>query len=302
MYRIKKYILATMSLMLIFYTACGNAEVTNKESKKETETSTEQSTRIPNSVVGIWYECDDGVWVNVWEFETDGEYYYDNEEWFGKEDETYHVSRDKYTVYENTIILDGIEATIEYTDYGIHIKGVDSPYDVELYEYRQAALESTDRYWTSDKYYETLKDENGYVIEDGVLIRYFANEKEIVIPDNVTELGCDVIVSDIEKVTKLTIPGNVKRIGENAFWQRSLGVVIIEDGVEEIGDSAFRDTYYDEIHIPTSVKKIGAATFSCGEGNEEGKIYVKKGSYAENYFKENSDGKSFFGAEIIVEE
>lgn len=296
---VKKILLIT-SIITVTLTACGNIGGGNKEeSRKETETSTEQSTRIPNSVVGIWYECDDGDWVNVWEFEADGEYYYDNEEWFGKEDETYHVSRDKYIVYGNTIILDGIEATIEYTDYGIHIKGVDSAYDVELYEYRQAALESTDRYWTSDKYYETLKDENGYVIEDGVLIRYFANEKEIVIPDNVTELGCDVIVSDIEKVTKLTIPGNVKRIGENAFWQRSLGVVIIEDGVEEIGDSAFRDTYYDEIHIPTSVKKIGAATFSCGEGNEEGKIYVKEGSYAEEYLKRNSN---VYDGEVIIED
>ncbi len=36
---------------------------------------------------------------------------------------------------------------------------------------------------------ETLKYKNGCVIKDGVLLKYFTDEKEIVIPDNVTEIG-----------------------------------------------------------------------------------------------------------------
>jgi len=298
---IKKLFVVT-SIITITLTACGNEEVSNKETNKQIEKVTEQFTHMPNSIIGKWYQCNDGERINIWEFSANGEYYYDREEMFGKEDETYHILREKYSIEGNSMTMDGREAIIEYTDYGLYIKEVDSEYELKLYEYRQDALESSDKYWTSDKYYETLKDENGCVIEDGVLIRYFTNDKEIVIPDNVTGLGGFVIASELEEIDKLTISGNVKEIGASAFCEVPLGVVIIEEGVEKIGRTAFEDSYFNEIHIPSSVNSISSDAFRINEGRYEAKIYVKKGSYAENYFKENSDGNDFFGAEIIVEE
>jgi len=298
---IKKLFVVT-SIITITLTACGNEEVSNKETNKQIEKVTEQFTHMPNSIIGKWYQCNDGERINIWEFSANGEYYYDREEMFGKEDETYHILREKYSIEGNSMTMDGREAIIEYTDYGLYIKEVDSEYELKLYEYRQDALESSDKYWTSDKYYETLKDENGCVIEDGVLIRYFTNDKEIVIPDNVTGLGGFVIASELEEIDKLTISGNVKEIGASAFCEVPLGVVIIEEGVEKIGRTAFEDSYFNEIHIPFSVDSISSDAFRINEGRYDAKIYVKKGSYAENYFKENSDGNDFFGAEIIVEE
>ncbi|MBQ4069326.1 MAG: leucine-rich repeat protein, partial [Lachnospiraceae bacterium] len=98
------------------------------------------------------------------------------------------------------------------------------------------------------------------------------------------------------------IPGNVKEIGASAFCEVPLGVVIIEEGVEKIGRTAFEDSYFNEIHIPSSVNSISSDAFRINEGRYDAKIYVKKGSYAENYFKDNSDGNDFFGAEVIVED
>ena len=292
---------AIVILSISLLSSCGNKDVTNKETKHSEDITTEQSTRTPESVVGKWYECNDGDWVDIWKFEDNGEYYHTHEDNYGKEDETYEIARRQYSVEDSKIILNGREAVLEYTDYGLYIKYVGTEKGIELYEYRQDALESSDRYWTSDKYYETLKDENGCVIKEGVLIKYFTNDKKIIIPDNVTELREDVIVSNLERIDKLIIPENIKRIGEEAFWEIPLNVIIIEEGVEEIGASAFEDSYFNEIHIPASVKSIGEDAFRSTEVNSKGKIFVQKGSYAEEYFEEYLNGKDYDGAEIIVE-
>ena len=55
-----------------------------------------------------------------------------------------------------------------------------------------------------------------------------------------------------------------------------------------------------EIYIPESVGYIGEFAFGFSELNNDGKIYVKKGSYAEEYFSQY-DGECY-GAEVIVEE
>ena len=52
--------------------------------------------------------------------------------------------------------------------------------------------------------------------------------------------------------------------------------------------------------MPESVNYIGKFAFRCSELNNKGKIYVKKGTYAEEYFSQY-DGDCY-GAEVIVEE
>lgn len=288
-----KIILFTIGVMATLLTACGNADANNKETTKE------PSTRVANSAIGKWYNCVDGDWVDVWVFEENNEYYSTHEDNYGKEDETFEIVRSAYSIEGNSIILDGREATIEYTDYGLYIKYVDDESVRKLYEYRQDALESTDRYLTSDKYYETLKDENGYVIEGEVLIKFFTNDSEITVPKNVTEIGSSLIVTNLEHIDKITIPGNVKKIGMSAFNETSTTYFILEEGVEEIGDYAFADSYWDEIYIPASVKEIGEFAFDCSEGNSEGKIYVKKGSYADKYF--SGEGSQYSGNVIVLD-
>ncbi len=69
-----------------------------------------------------------------------------------------------------------------------------------------------------------------------------------------------------EKLTELTVPGGVKSIGANAFWNcTALKKVTFHEGLEKIGDSAFDgcETLTD-IVLPLSVREIGfGAFFSC---------------------------------------
>lgn len=140
-------------------------------------------------------------------------------------------------------------------------------------------------------FYAEQKDKKGFVIVDGVLMKYFTKKTKIEIPDNVTEIGPGVIVMEAEDedgypktIEKLTIPGTVKKIEISAFNETSLRKVIIKDGVEEIGDYAFADSYFEEIHIPASVMYIGEWAFDCCEG-KDGKIYIKNVHMWKNILK-----------------
>jgi len=286
----------TMQLILsiicicVFLTGCSNNE------NIQDNTSSEQSTRTKNSVIGDWYECDDRGDVYVWTFREGTMYSRVLEEEFGKK-----LNLAKYVVKGDKIEFLNETVTLKYTDYGLEL-GYEGDFarQVKLYEHREDAINNSEEYWTTDAYYETLKDENGYVIIDGVLKKYFTNDKEIVIPDNVTAIGSSLIVTELEHIEKITIPGNVKKIDISAFNETSVRCIIMEDGVEEIGKYAFTDSYFAEIYIPESVNYIGEGAFWCSEGNSDGKIYVKKGSYAEEFFKKNKYASD--ESEVIVEE
>ena len=289
----KKILLILISIVAVLISACGNADGTKKETERE------PSTRVPNSVVGKWYEYSSAEGIRIWDFNADGIYYFVTEDIYGKEDETLTIQRDEYSIEGNIIHMYKEDATLEYTSYGLHL--IYSPsYDIKLYEYREDAVKQMPDEWKQEEHYESIKDENGCVIEDGVLIRYYTEDKELTIPDNVTIIGSAVIVTELEDIDKLTIPGSVKRLEKSAFNETPIRHIVMEEGVEEIGEYAFADSYYKEIHIPESVNDIGEFAFRCSEGNNDGKIYVKKGSYAEEYFSQY-DG-DYYGAEVIVEE
>ena len=293
-----KKLLVLAGLMIMLLTGCATAG--------KGETTTEPSSKTPNSVVGKWYVYDGYEMVSIWEFQKNGKYYLVDEKNYGKESDSFQISRYPYTVDGNNMVIDGFNATVEYTDYGFNltIQYPKGEAHYQMYEYRQQALEASEGYWTSELFYAEYKDKKGFVIVDGVLMKYFTKKTKIEIPDNVTEIGPGAIVMEAEDkdgypktIEKLTIPGTVKKIGMSAFNETSLRKIIIKDGVEEIGDYAFADSYFDEIHIPASVKSIGEFAFECSEGNS-GKIYIKKGSYAEEYFKEYPE----YERQLVVED
>lgn len=59
-------------------------------------------------------------------------------------------------------------------------------------------------------------------------------------------------------IKRLTVPGNIKYIGDYSFFKCRLTEVILEDGVEEIGEYAFTNLPCDiqQITIPKSVKRL----------------------------------------------
>ncbi|MBE5927391.1 MAG: leucine-rich repeat domain-containing protein [Lachnospiraceae bacterium] len=283
------HFIVSIICILTLLTGCSN----NKPSQENT--SLENSTRVVNSVVGDWYECNKYGEVYVWTFREGAMYSRVPEEDFGKK-----LNLAKYTVKGDKIEFLNETVTLKYTDYGLEL-GYEGEFarQVKLYEHREDAVNNSEEYWTTDAYYETLKDENGYVIIDGVLKKYFTNDKEIVIPDNVTEIGSSLIVTDLEDIDKIILPGNVKKIGKSAFNETPVRCIVMEEGVEEIGEYAFTDSYFAEVYIPESVNYIGDGAFWCREGNHGGKIYVKKGSYAEKYFAEY---EGYISGQVIVEE
>lgn len=141
-------------------------------------------------------------------------------------------------------------------------------------------------------YCQSLKS---VVIPNGIkTIGKYAFEKctslsEIEIPDSITEIGVCAFdnsgVSAVKigkglnaipdsflsgnKLKKLTVPSNIKSIGDYAFAnnvgtsidERYLKEVILEEGVETIGQGAFYNSGLVSVTIPKSIKSIGKYAF-----------------------------------------
>ncbi len=119
---------------------------------------------------------------------------------------------------------------------------------------------------------DTFVTENGYkflVSENGnVLIAYTGDETVLTLPTTVDgnavsyEIGNGVF-SNLG-ITKVTIPSNVTKIGQQAFFGCvSLQEVIIADGVTVIDSYAFSMCLsLTEINIPASVQSIGTYAFA----------------------------------------
>ena len=104
---------------------------------------------------------------------------------------------------------------------------------------------------------KTITTEDGFVIEDGVLIDYTGDAIEIVVPETVKELGGAFEGND--NIISVTIGETVKKIGRSAFEGCSnLRTIKMKNGVEAIGARAFKNceklTY---VNIPETVKELG---------------------------------------------
>lgn len=109
--------------------------------------------------------------------------------------------------------------------------------------------------------------------------------KEINIPANLEEIpaGCFVLCDFVS----ITIPSNIKVIGEDAFEGcYSLEEVVIEEGIEVIAEGAFEScTSLKSIVLPASVTEIGE--YFIWQTSEDIVLTVPTGSYAEQYAIDN---------------
>lgn len=105
--------------------------------------------------------------------------------------------------------------------------------------------------------------DDGFEIEDGVLVSYAGPGGDIAIPDGVKEIGPYAFFF-CYNLTSVTFPDSVTKIGEWAFvFRDTLKSISLPSSLVEIEEYAFSGcTALTSISIPSSVKTIGGNAFS----------------------------------------
>ena len=99
--------------------------------------------------------------------------------------------------------------------------------------------ERNQKFSKMDKEASEIHDIGDYQIEEGVLIKYSANSKNIIIPSNIINIGTGAFWNSTSLVS-VEIPNGVKSIGGDAFYYCSnLKYVNIPRSVEAIGNDPF---------------------------------------------------------------
>ncbi|MCR5339237.1 MAG: leucine-rich repeat protein, partial [Lachnospiraceae bacterium] len=103
---------------------------------------------------------------------------------------------------------------------------------------------------------------DGFVISDGVLVKYTGSAREVVIPSGVTFISSNAF-KDNEQIKKVTIPDGVFGIGKSAFSGcAALQEVTIPDSVVTIGNYAFNECKaLTAVDLPDGLFQINANAF-----------------------------------------
>lgn len=109
--------------------------------------------------------------------------------------------------------------------------------------------------------------DEGFAVEDGVLLSYDGSNTAIVIPDGVREISENAFRGS--SVKAVTIPSGVERIGARAFYgAESLKVLTFLDtdespsALRSIGDEAFAKTSIENVVLPRNLQTLGRGAFS----------------------------------------
>lgn len=112
------------------------------------------------------------------------------------------------------------------------------------------------------KVYFDVDDSTFFKIYNGVLTEYTGYKSNIIIPDNVTEIG-EYAFSRNTNIKSVYIPNGVKKINNYAFANcTELTTINLPNSLEEIGSCAFMKCSFTDITIPNGIKVINYATFA----------------------------------------
>ena len=118
-----------------------------------------------------------------------------------------------------------------------------------------------------------MSNANDFIIENGVLTKYVGPGGDVVIPEEIKEIGRSVF-DKCQTLTSVSIPNGVTSIGDSAFNEcRALESVTLPEGLTSIGNYAFCNCRgLTNVAIPNSVTSIGYMAFSWCTGLADVKI------------------------------
>ena len=104
-----------------------------------------------------------------------------------------------------------------------------------------------------------------FEIKNGVLTGYNGTGGDVIIPEGVTSISCNVFWGGSQVLTSVRIPEGVTSIGDSAFFGcRGLRSVTLPDSLRSIGKSAFSGCEsLREIRLPEGLEQLASDAF-CG--------------------------------------
>lgn len=103
------------------------------------------------------------------------------------------------------------------------------------------------------------EQEEMYITNDGYLISYLGNKKQITVPDGVKVIGKSAFQYRYD-LNRVILPDTVTVIDDYAFYNSYLMLIDLPKNVTKIGEEAFSGTYIEALDI-SNVKSIGDGAF-----------------------------------------
>lgn len=115
--------------------------------------------------------------------------------------------------------------------------------------------------------------ENGYVVENGTLVRYEGTETVLKFPDKILSIG-DYVFENRTEIKEALLPKGLLHIGYGAFEGcLNLKKVQIADGLLTMGHGAFSGCRkLEAVKIPPSLRACGYELFKDCENLEEAEL------------------------------
>ena len=106
------------------------------------------------------------------------------------------------------------------------------------------------------------------IITDGVLTKYVGDSEEVIVPEDVREIGVSAF-DRVETIKKITLPESIKVIAKWAFYGcKNLEDINLPKGLLSIGANAFCCTSIKKIVIPGGAEIAEEAFGRCDLLNE----------------------------------
>ena len=140
-------------------------------------------------------------------------------------------------------------------------------------------------YELNENFDKSVADENGFVLNNGILTKYIGTNRKLLLPSSVVEIA-KFDSDNVYYYSSLVIPSSVKKVYDEAFEYFNASEIVFSEGLEELGNEVFSDANYADIYLPKSLIKIGTKAFGDKVTNKP-TFHVFKDSYAENYLKNN---------------